>query len=173
MTDKKKRPTRERWRLIPGYGDCYFVSDRGRVLSLNRNDPHIMLQTDDKRGYWMVQLSHANRTYNRFVHQLVAAAFHGPRPEGLECRHMNGNKKDNRALNLKYGTQSENVFDRVRHGTHHWAAKTHCVNGHPFDANNTYRRPSRPNSRDCRACHREAAERRKHRAAGVISERAA
>lgn len=169
VTAETKRPQRERWRLIPGYGDCYFISDKGRVLSLNRHDPHVMLQTSDKRGYSMVQLSHANRTYNRFVHQLVAEAFHGPCPEGLECRHLNGNKMDNRALNLKWGTQSENSFDRVRHGTHHEAAKTHCSNGHPFDADNTYRRPSRPNSRDCRACHRERYERKSMRAASITA----
>ena len=32
------------------------------------------------------------------------------------------------------------------------ARKTHCLRDHPFDDENTYRRPSRPNERQCRAC---------------------
>jgi hypothetical protein len=39
------------------------------------------------------------------------------------------------------------------------AVKTHCPQGHAYDARNTYR--SRGNSRLCRACHREYEQRRR------------
>ena len=41
----------------------------------------------------------------------------GPRPEGMECRHLNGDRKDNRIENLRWGTRAENAQDRVIHGT--------------------------------------------------------
>jgi hypothetical protein len=51
------------------------------------------------------------------VHRLVATAFLGPRPAGLEVRHLNGDPTDCRLANLAYGTPAENGQDRVRHGT--------------------------------------------------------
>ena len=53
----------------------------------------------------------------RTVHSLVLEAFVGPRPEGMECRHLNGDRKDNRIENLRWGTRAENAQDRVIHGT--------------------------------------------------------
>lgn len=41
----------------------------------------------------------------------------GPRPDGLECRHLDGNPANNRLLNLKWGTRTENVHDSMLHGT--------------------------------------------------------
>ncbi|MFV0400614.1 MAG: HNH endonuclease signature motif containing protein [Oscillospiraceae bacterium] len=51
------------------------------------------------------------------VHKLVLEAFVGVRPEGMVCRHLNGNSLDNRLLNLCWGTPQENVRDSIRHGT--------------------------------------------------------
>jgi hypothetical protein len=47
------------------------------------------------------------------VHSLVALAFHGPRPEGLDVAHGNCVKTDNRPSNLRYCTRSENLLDSV------------------------------------------------------------
>jgi hypothetical protein len=52
----------------------------------------------------------------RHVHELVAEAFHGPCPEGQEVRHLNGNRFDNAARNLGYGTALQNAADREAHG---------------------------------------------------------
>lgn len=51
------------------------------------------------------------------VHVLVALAFLGPKPPGKEVAHENGKPTDNRVENLAYKTHSENLRDRVRHGT--------------------------------------------------------
>lgn len=45
------------------------------------------------------------------VHQLVANAFLGPTPKGKEILHKNGNSKDNRVSNLRFGTRTENIID--------------------------------------------------------------
>jgi hypothetical protein len=93
---------------------------------------------------------------NRRVHQLVAEAFHGSRPDGLVIRHLDGDKMNNRATNLRYGTSSENAQDRLEHGRHHQLEKMHCPQGHAYDAANTRINvsPRGDVSRRCRACHR-------------------
>ena len=50
-------------------------------------------------------------TPGRPVHQLVALTFIGPRPDGLDILHINGNPIDNRVENLMYGTRTENILD--------------------------------------------------------------
>jgi hypothetical protein len=44
-------------------------------------------------------------------------------------------------------------------------AKMHCPQGHPYDEANTYRKPSSPNSRQCRTCARQASLAYYHRRA--------
>ena len=51
------------------------------------------------------------------LHRLILEAFVGPCPEGMGCRHLNGNKMDNRIENLAWGTQQENIDDNVVQGT--------------------------------------------------------
>ncbi len=70
-----------------------------------------------KDGYLKVRLSLASgRRINRAVHRIVAEAFLGERPPGTQVRHLNGDRLDNRALNLRYGSAKENAQDRDRHG---------------------------------------------------------
>lgn len=51
-----------------------------------------------------------------YVHSLVAAAFLGPRPEGYEVNHKDGDKTNNCVANLEYVTQSENIAHAYRIG---------------------------------------------------------
>lgn len=53
----------------------------------------------------------------RTIHQLVAEAFIGPRPEGLETCHNDGDPTNNHVGNLRYATHAENAADMVKHGT--------------------------------------------------------
>jgi hypothetical protein len=145
----------EQWRPIPGYGDVYQVSSLGRVWSQRRagSAGGLLRQIVGADGYMLVNPSHGGRQKMARVHLLVASAFHGPRPAGCrDIRHLDGDKLNNSAANLAYGTSSENAYDKVTHGMHHHAKKTHCPYGHPYDEANTYVRPSRPRARNCRAC---------------------
>lgn len=51
------------------------------------------------------------------IHRLVCETFHGPPPVGQEVRHLNGNRRDNRAANLAWGTRPQQYQDAVIHGT--------------------------------------------------------
>jgi hypothetical protein len=55
---------------------------------------------------------------NLLAHRLVLQTFVGPCPEGMECRHLDGNASNNRVSNLAWGTAVENAADRRMHGTH-------------------------------------------------------
>ncbi len=156
----------ETWRPIPGVDPAYEVSDQGRVRSFKSYrgpGPHILSQSDAD-GYRRVSLSRTNA----LVHQLVLAAFVGPRPDGMLTRHLNGDPADNRLVNLAYGTASENMRDRVNHGNDPQANRTHCPQGHPYTPENTriLKRSSSsrggPTYRICRIC-RNATKRQNYR----------
>lgn len=138
------------WRPIAGW-DGYQVSSDGRVRSNKRGGEWRILKPTLVGGYEEVRLFNGRRIRARKVHLLVADAFLGPRPPGLETRHMDGNSRNNAATNLRYGTRSQNRRDRIAHGTDHNLAKTHCPAGHPYDGGNT--RYDKAGARHCRACH--------------------
>lgn len=66
------------------------------------------------RGHMTVWMG---REDQRFVHRLVLEAFVGPCPNGMECRHLDGDPSNNALDNLCWGTRLENHRDSVRHGT--------------------------------------------------------
>ena len=76
----------------------------------------IKWHTNTSSGYPDIRFT-VNRKQTAIpVHRLVAAAFLGPRPEGMQIRHLDGDKMNNRLSNLCYGTAKENNQDKVKHG---------------------------------------------------------
>ncbi len=71
------------------------------------------------RGYLGIRLtpSSPGKKQRWSAHRLVLTAFAGPCPEGLECRHLNGIRTDNRLGNLAWGTPEVNNADKKIHGT--------------------------------------------------------
>lgn len=143
----------EEWRPIPGFKGVYEASSLGNVRSWTAIKQGGLLtpRVNSRTGYWEVHVGGSRSP--RKVHQLVAAAFLGPRPPGMQTRHLNGDRLDNRLENLAYGTQSQNELDSVRVGTHVQTRKTECPRGHPYNDFNTYIDPK--GARRCRECSRE------------------
>ncbi len=108
----------EEWRTVPDYEGLYEVSNIGRIRSLNYNrsgQPKIMSHKGGQR-YSGVKLSRCGIIYRCLIHVQVAAAFIGPKPEGMQVNHKNGNGYDNRVENLEYVTPSENSLHAFRLG---------------------------------------------------------
>lgn len=123
----------ENWKAVVGYEDYYEVSDFGAVRSVDREivcpsrwgttrkwvQPGVLLtpvvNPVDHYGY--VCLYRAGVRQRRPVHQLVLEAFIGPCPEDMETCHCNGIRMDNRVENLRWGTKTENMADKIKTGT--------------------------------------------------------
>lgn len=135
----------EEWRAIPDWPG-YEASDQGRVRSWRKRgarpttpldcEPRLLTQRPNSRGlYLVVDVAAAGRRRQMLVHRLVGEAFLGPLPDGMQTRHLNGDARDNRLENLRYGTHAENMADAIEHGTHvslRTKARTHCSNEHEY-----------------------------------------
>lgn len=161
------QPSNERWLPVVGYEGIYEVSDHGRVRSVDRVVAHpggdsarkgrVLKPCGDGRGYKQVNLWRDGSGGSVKVHRLVLEAFAGPCPDGMLACHTNGDNSDNRPSNLRWASQSDNLRDAVSHGTHHWAGKTHCPQGHPLVAPNLATSHALKSYRACLACSRARA----------------
>lgn len=100
------------WRAIPSFPE-YEVSDLGQV----RRGERLLSQSFNARGYPRVTLSLLGKPKTRVVHALVAEAFLGARPKGMQICHNDGVKTNNSVLNLRFATAKENEADKAAHGT--------------------------------------------------------
>lgn len=111
-----------RWLPVPGFEGMYEVSDGGEVRSLRNTrgsdlvTPLVKKRTVNTQGYLCASLSRNGVSRMYTVHSLVALAFLGPRPQGMEVRHADGNRLNANLANLSYGTAQDNADDRIRHG---------------------------------------------------------
>lgn len=123
----------EEWRDVVGLEGRYLVSSLGRVKGgpalrgYNRAKSGYNKAEPSNRGYERVTLTgHDGKLRKYSIHSLVAAAFLGPRPAGMEVNHKDGDKGRNAAENLEYCTRRENERHAYRSGL-----KERCVgDGH-------------------------------------------
>lgn len=90
---------------LKGGGTCTVLGKDPRELKLCLRD-----------GYYIVTLCKGGRHCTRNVHRLVLEVFSGPRLDGQECRHLDGNRLNNHFDNLTWGTRKKNARDRNEHG---------------------------------------------------------
>lgn len=111
----------EEWRTVVGF-ELYEVSSLGRVRSTGwtvcRSDGtkvwkpgRVLKPGDNGNGYQQVNLRPPLRTMK--VHWLVAEAFIGERPAGMEVNHRDGNKANNSHKNLEYVTKGQNLAHAI------------------------------------------------------------
>lgn len=110
----------EIWEDVLGYEGLYQVSNMGRVKRLDTTvyykdgrvfhykEAILKLRTT-KDGYKMTSLSKNSLPKTNLIHRLVASHF-VPNPFNKPVtNHLNGIRDDNRACNLQWATQSENL----------------------------------------------------------------
>lgn len=113
----------EEWKPIPGF-DYYEASSLGNIRSIDRSIELKIHGCDVKRsmrgitmrtfkqngGYLFVVTSEKGKRRNKTVHDLVASAFIGARPQGYDVNHIDGDKTNNSPSNLEYVTRKENML---------------------------------------------------------------
>lgn len=118
------KPAKEEWRPVVGYEGRYEVSNLGRVRSLD----HKVKSSNYTGGLWsrvypgkeltpylgrgdylFVHLCRDNKSRHYPIHRLVAFSFVS-NPEGKpQIDHIDGDRKNNNAENLRWCTCEENI----------------------------------------------------------------
>lgn len=148
------------WREVPGTDGMYEVNDRGQVRSWSwfKKGELLTPALTNGDGFLTVNLRVDGKKKKIPVHLLVAAAFIGPKPEGAKVRHVNGDRTDNRAVNLRYGSAMDCIYDQLRREALEKALlqvreevlkQPVCPNGHPLNSVNAYEHEGEIK---CRAC---------------------
>lgn len=111
---------KEIWKDIEGYEGHYQVSNKGVVKSLDREIPHskggvasikgrILKPHANKCGGLRVKLWCEGRVKSHQIHRLVAAAYIANPENKPEVNHKDGDRSNNKVVNLEWVTASENI----------------------------------------------------------------
>ncbi len=98
---------------IPGFPN-YFAGSDGEIYSKNYKKNHIpkeyrkLKYGRQRLNYKVYNLKVDGKCKTQRGHVLVCLAFHGLRPIGKQCSHLNDDKENNCPENLKWETDSEN-----------------------------------------------------------------
>lgn len=111
----------EEWRDCPSYPG-YKASSLGRIMSplgrvlrggvCNLGYRKIVVHGAGQSTFW----GNAPGRKGTRAHVLVADAFHGPRPAGMECHHIDHEKLNNVPSNLAYVTHKQNIIEARKAG---------------------------------------------------------
>lgn len=107
----------EEWRVIHFGSGLYEVSNMGKVrITLNGEKIELLQKNSKKRRgkYLKVCLIEKEKFYDVFVHTLVARYFVENPLHKKTVDHIDGNKFNNQASNLRWATQLENTLYAVQ-----------------------------------------------------------
>ena len=129
----------EEWRPIIGFKGNYLISNLGRSRGVRGN---ILKPTLMHIGYYSISISQGSAGVIReYIHILVTEAFIGPVPKDSVVNHKNGDKLDNRLVNLEIVSRVENAKHWAQKGTSSSAGRKrsgYCGRGHKFPEGKTY-----------------------------------
>lgn len=112
----------------------------------------------DRDGYGQVSWRHGGRSYSYRTHKVVFEYVVGLVPLGRQLDHLCRTRACANPAHLEPVTGRVNVRRGVGVAAIN-AVRTHCVSGHPFTPNNTYRRRRKGGGRTCKTCVYERAGR--------------
>lgn len=104
----------EEWRPVVGYEQWYEISSLGRLRRLFPSLGTTVGRIRKYRkilpnGYAQIRMNVAGRFVSKYVHQMVAEAFLGPRKEGMEVNHKDRDRANNVLSNLEWSSRLQNV----------------------------------------------------------------
>lgn len=110
----------EIWKTIPSYpnfeasslgrirriaGRVRFLTKKGEEAYRYRGEKIRVASISKTRGYYYINLSGKTES----LHRLIAITFVEGYEKGLDVDHINGNKLDNRAENLRFISRGGNI----------------------------------------------------------------
>lgn len=121
---------KEKWKPVKGYEGSYEISSHGRVKSCKRTVVMVIkgrtiervyqekiMSPGVQEFYHNVTLYRNGKGKNILVHRLVAQAFlKPPRDPNMIVMHKDDDGHNNMMTNLKWGTQLDNMRDKIRKG---------------------------------------------------------
>ncbi len=101
----------EIWKSVPiNNFNHYEISNNGRFRRKISDDKYKLIQGTTKKEYITVSLSNGKYRMETSLHKLVLLGFQGEALfENAQVNHKNGNKHDNRLINLEWVTGSDNI----------------------------------------------------------------
>jgi len=113
------------WKDVVGFEGYYKVSDKGEIYSVKSNK--IRKLSYKKNGYVYIDLYKDGKVKYCRVHRIVADAFI-PNPNNYPyVMHIDNNKSNNCAENLKWGTASDNTKQAYEDGLLYSNIKMYCI----------------------------------------------
>lgn len=107
LEDKVSKKTKERWKPIKGFEECYEISDHGRIRSLRTEK--IISTKNLNSGYSSVYLVRDGLRRRWKVHKLVAQHFLRE-PKSFEIiNHIDNDRTNPHYKNLEWVTMRENL----------------------------------------------------------------
>ena len=95
----------EQWKEIEDTNQLYYISNKGRILSLQGYETIILKPFNNQGGYLRVDIIENGKRQTKLVHRLVAAAFLPlPQKLGMQLHHKDFDKNNNAAENLQWLT---------------------------------------------------------------------
>lgn len=101
------------WRKCEGYGRDYYANNAGDVCFVTSKGKLRPFKPWYKKGYGYIRLKCGDGIYrDKLVHRVVCATYHDNPDDLPVAHHMNHERGDNRHVNLKWVTYSENNTNR-------------------------------------------------------------